>query len=523
MKRRPIGTAAMLAFLLATVVLGPLRISAQQPTPTPVAPVPTPMPDIERRIYQLEVAQAQTVESLRLGNDANRSLITLFSILIGVLVAVQGFVSYSQWRREGERESRQALREKEQDPVDRAGVEQVTKIMNVVQQTLESRLAAEREAREEATRAHEKLDKVLDQVRALDSFYRNFQTTIKNARQAIEETALALARTSRHDFRGKTDKLNLFVRQFSTFKTEFASLEEQPRPFSPRVPYICGIAALYNNQPEVAKQYLTVVISSQQREADEVDIAYNRRVANAYYYLGLTESNFGNNQDAIDYFENANKRDLQSRDFLTRIVTAEAYLMINNFDKAKQFLAEVEEGLREIERIEGRLRNFQLHLRSRAALIRANMAILKREDNWCEEVRRLLEPVYVAEPQYYYATATLAQVNASLSDTDSARKLFREAYETIERSGDLHIVTEARSNILLLMVAGMCCKHGLKDKNRVGEHLDRADDLRGSLPEIGHQVCTVFSTLSKRNENRETISHHIELIRKGDVLLESGR
>jgi hypothetical protein len=151
------------------------------------------------------------------------------------------------------------------------------------------------------------------------------------------------------------------------------------------------------------------------------------------------------------------------------------------------------------------------------------MAIIRREDNWRAEVRPLLESVYLADPQYYYATATLAQVNVGKSDPDSAQKLFREAYETIERSGDLLIVTEARSKILLLMVAGMSCKHGLKEEKRSEEYLDRADGLRGSLPKIGSQVCTVFSTLSKRNENSETIGSHIELIRRGEVLLESGR
>jgi hypothetical protein len=69
------------------------------------------------------------------------------------------------------------------------------------------------------------------------------------------------------------------------------------------------------------------------------------------------------------------------------------------------------------------------------------------------------------------------------------------------------------------MVAGMCSKHGLKDENESKELLDRAEGLLDVLPKIDSRVCTVFSTLSKRNERGEEIRRHIDMIRKGDLLL----
>lgn len=502
------------------------HVSAQQSISSQATPNPSPLtPELEQRIYRLEVTQTQNIELLRSSNDYNQFLIQVVGGLIALLVAIQGFATVSQARREKERDDRRARRDEERDRADRTGVEQVARIMNVVQQTLASRLDAEKQAREEAAKAHQQLEEVLKHIAALEDFYNNFQSAILRARQAIEDSASRWAReVSRHDFKRMTIELNDFAQQFDKFKTEFEGLEKEPRPlFTARVPYIRGIAAHYANRPEIAKQSLTEIITFQQPESGESEIAFKRRMANAYYYLGVTESNFGNHQDAIQSFENANSLDLQGKDFLTRIVTAEAYIMINELDKARKYLNEVEERLSALERQQGRLANFHLRLQSRAALIRANIAILGRETNWQEDVKDILRPVYYKDTQYYFITATLGQVFADQAEHEEAEKFFREAYEVIERSGDLLTVTEARSKILLLMVAGMCCKHGLMAEKRSEEYLDRADGLRDSLPKIGPQVCTTFSNLSKRNEHTETIHYHIELIRKGNFFINPNR
>lgn len=496
MKKRVI---VALPFLI--LIIGTMRLAARQSTPTSSAPASTS--DLERRIYQLEVAQTQTVESLKSSNEHNKFLIQMIGIIFMVLVTIQGVTTFFQVRREKQRYDLQS--------------EQVSKIMNVVHQTLESRLTAEEEARERANKAQDELQRVHSRFISLERFYRNFQTTIKIAREAIEETASRLANTSRHDFRQMTSELNSFAEQFERFKTDFEAIEEEPNlQFSTRVPYIRGIAAHYANQPEVVKQYLTDVVGIQQPESGETVVDLRRRIANSYYYLGLTESNFGYEQKAIRCFEKANELDLQNRDFLTRIVTAEAYIMINDFDKAKQFITEVEQGLDSIKRQIGHLRNVDLRLLSRATLMKANMAIMNRKDNWRKAAQEELESVH--DPQYYYATVALAQIGLDV-DSSEAQRLFSKSYEEIERSGHLLTVTEVRIKILLLMVAGICCKHGLRDKRRSDEYLDRAEALLGSLPKLGPKVCTVFSALSFRNENHEIIRQHIDLIRRGDVLL----
>jgi tetratricopeptide (TPR) repeat protein len=317
------------------------------------------------------------------------------------------------------------------------------------------------------------------------------------------------------------DALNDFAQQVDRFRAEFEALEAgDPCPqFSARVPYIRGVAAHYANQPEIAKECLEEVVHAQGPEPDETKDDHSRRIANANYYLGLTESNFGNHSYAIQLFEKANELDLEERDFLTRVVTAESYVMLRNFDKAREFTDAVKAGLAEMAKTEGPLLNHQRRLQSRAMLIKANMEIIGREGDWQGQAQQLLERVHAEDPQYYYATATLAQVYYVKGDRDKARELFQEAYTTIQQLGHLITVTEARTRVLLLMTAGMCCKHGPQEERWAEEHLDRATDLLGSLPRRGHQICTVFSTLSKQNESSDVIRHHIELIRKGRVLL----
>ena len=162
---------------------------------------------------------------------------------------------------------------------------------------------------------------------------------------------------------------------------------------------------------------------------------------------------------------------------------------------------------------------YHLRLKNRAILIEANITIRERKKNWLKETNKLLSAIYKSEPEYYYATATLAQVQFTQKASQAARESFRKAHDIIDHSGDIHTVMEVRSKILLLMVAGMCCKHGLSDEKRAVGYLDKADELRGDLPKIDTQVCTVFSALSKQNETSSAILEHIKLIREGKVLV----
>ena len=522
----------MLASLLLFAMVIPVAAQTQPPTPTLMTPTidngDTKILGLEGRVFELESTQKQHIEALKESNDRYKFLLTGLSALLSAIVLAGGIfqvvITRIQSNRERERELRQVEREREQDEIQYRGAQQVSEIMEIVKNTLESRLDAEIQARVEAATSRKELDKLRSEVGSLDKFFQNFQKNIQKARATIEESASQLAKTPRHEFKPLTNNLTIFARQFDTFTTEYEELEAEPRlRFSVKVSYLRGIAALYSNQPETAKKYLSAVTEFQQPEPGDLGNAFNRRLANAHYYLGIIESNFGNIQTAIDSFEQANRLDPDGTDFLTKVVTAEAYVMSgpNEFDKARQIIAEIEQGLHKKRDRQDRLGGVLLRLQSRTSLIRANVEILKHENGWWQEAEKILLPVREEDPAYYYATATLAQIYALQDEKlNAAQRLFQDAYEDIERSGDLLITTEARSQILMRMVAGLCCRHGLMDAKRSDDHLDKADGLRSILPRIGAQTCTVFSTFSKFNERSETVHDHIEMIRKGEILLD---
>ncbi len=513
MKR--ICTTSTLTLVILAVVIWVVPAIAQPQLTAKIDTVSQKIKEVEEKIISLQDKQSIRVESLNAQNEFYWNLILLLGSFAALLLGFQVYVGIVQHRREGKREQ-------ERDLVERTGVEQVSKIMGVVHQTLESRLEAEEKEREKREESEKKLNEVLGHIKPFEQFYQRFQMKIQKTREILEDIASQRARDwKRHDFRDQVKELDKFASEFDEFIDDSNLLEEDvSHPFTARVFYIRGIAAHYANQPEVAKRYLGEVVHLLQQLPDEDEIAFNRRTANAYYYLGLIETNFGNNEQAIAHFENANKRDLQHRDFLTRAVMSETYVTAGNFDQAYRYITEIERGLVDIERKEGGLANSHLRLQSRTALIKANIEILKRSENWSKAVKEWLGVVHIKDAQYYYATATLAQAYAASDDFEKARDLFFEAYNAILSSRDIEKVKEIRSRILLLMTAGICAKQSASEegKRMSDDYLSEADRLRDNLPKIDSKICTVFSLLSKKNEKSEDIHHHIEMIRDGKML-----
>lgn len=529
MKRIPLPVLLSLAMIWLVLGMGGVTLSSAQqnnPTPTitgsvtstPPGPATASAGALEDRIERLEIAQEETIHSLTSINEYNQFLFTLTGGIVALLVGIQGFATYIQFRREREREERQIRRESAMDDAQLTGAKRVSDIMNVVQQTLESRLLAEQAEREKAENLQKQLEDVANKFDRLNTFYQKFQSNIRNLRNELESEAAQLAQTGRHDFRTNTDALTDFARRFDRFMSDYKSVEEGDYSFTAHVPYIRGIAAHYSNQPDKAEEYLKQVVTRQSPEPGEESLAYNRRMANSYYYLGLNGSNFGRYEEAIQYFEMGNKLDFQSRDFLTKIVIAEAYVMNGEFSKADQVLDEIETRMRDIEELEETLRNAEFRHRSRVALIRANILILRGTGDWKREAQALLLPARKADPSYYYVTATLAQLSHLQGDGQTARELFQDVYDTILTVADIHKIREARSKILLLMIAGMAARY-IGQEKQSKDYLDQANDLCGSLPIMGSRICTVFSTLTKRNEPPDTIKQHIELIRNGGILI----
>lgn len=498
--------------------------SAQEPAPTPTPlPAPTTVPvtavvrDLESRIERLEIVQAETINSFTSINEYNKFLFTLTGGIIALLVGIQGFATFSQLRRDRAREERQARRDEVLDEAQLTGAKRVSEIMTVVQQTLESRLRAEEESQKKVKEATDLVHDITKKFEPLDRFYQNFQSNVRRLRTELENEASKLAQIGRHDFKGKSDELNDFSRRFDRFMSDYKGVEESEYSFTAHVPYVRGIAAHYSNQPKIAESFLRQVVSRESPEPGEELMAYNRRIANSYYYLGLNGSNFGRYEEAIKYFEAGDNLDSQRRDFLTKVVIAESYLMNTDFASSERVLKEVETRMQELEQAEGTLRNSELRLKCRVALIQANSLILRAAGDWKQEAYELLKSARADDSSYYYVTATLAQLAHLQGDKQSARELFQDVYDTILRVADIHTIREVRSKILLLMIAGMAAKY-IGQEKQSKDYLDQAVDLCGSLPTIDSQICTVFSTLTKRNESSDTIKQHIDRIRNGEIL-----
>jgi tetratricopeptide (TPR) repeat protein len=410
------------------------------------------------------------------------------------------------------------------DRVQHQGVEQVSSVMGVVQQTLESRLNAEKRARREATAAKTELASLKDSLEPIARRLAQQDRMIERERTDIEDKAERLAtNTARHEFRSKFKQLADLARQLDAFKTQFEPLEEPRKEFSARVRYIRGIAAMYDNDPERVIKYLTEVT---QLGADgEPANRANRRVANAYYYLGVTHANFNHPADAVDSFSEAIGLSGDGDDYLTRTVFAEALATYGHAAaRVAPGVVDPTAIVADIDReYEGQAMPANIrNLRSRAILVQANTAILMGTPTYTMTVVDLLRPLLTTNPDYYYAAVTLAQTLAQEGSPDAA-EIFRHAYETIRRSDNLHTLTESRSKILLQMAAAICLRSGNNDTRHAGDLLDLASSGLQGLPQLGSETCTVFSVLTKRNEPAATIRQHISDIRDGRVLLPGRR
>ena len=136
-----------------------------------------------------------------------------------------------------------------------------------------------------------------------------------------------------------------------------------------------------------------------------------------------------------------------------------------------------------------------------------------------EEAEHRLDIVLKADPDYYYATATMAQIYLAQKKTTEAKALFCKAYKDIDSKDQLSTTTEIRVKIHLLMVMALCCMHGPDDKQKAEGYLEKARALSVEIPKIGPNACTVFSNLSKRNVSAKEITDHIEKIQDGVFLL----
>jgi tetratricopeptide (TPR) repeat protein len=411
----------------------------------------------------------------------------------------------------------------DQEREQQSGLHQVSEVMAVVKDILQTRLDAEVAARQEADKAKADMERLVERLNVINRRIDQQDAVIADARSSIEAKADALATTPRHLFRTRMKELTGLARQFDLFQSQSAPLEAPPKEFSARVRYVRGIAAHYDNDPAQALQHLEAVTTMAQ--GNESERAVNSRIAIAYYYLGVTYANFGHSAQALNALREALDRSADRRDYLTRVLNAETTASVgqaSGTDGDAELAAAAAEAAAIAADITARFgRNLDppyLRLRSRALLVQANTAILRGENGYLETVDDLLRPLREEDADYYYATVTLAQVLAE-AGSSQAGPMFQEAYDAIQASGNLHTLTEARSKILLYMTTALCLRRGSEDMRHAIEYLQSATRLLPELPHLGAETCTVFSVLTKRNESIATVGEHLRAIRAGTVLL----
>ena len=476
---------------------------------TTSATQPSSNKTLEQRIDLVDEQVKHLNELVKANSDANRQFITVLGVIIGFIVGVQSIFQTVTLRH-------QWKQDKDKENPSNAGARAVADVLGVVKETMNTRLIQEKTAQKEATKAKEDVERIQG---GLTRVVVHFERVARTAHDRLESLALQLAKVRRHDFKEIPDRLNDFALRHDEYTTDLQPLAPEELRFSARVTYIRGIAAHYMSDPAAAKQYLTDVAARSQLEAGETELDNSKRRANAYYYLGLNESNFANYTDALQLFEKANALDLDSRDLLTRLVIADCYIFSDQLDRAFKYIeSEIDVRIEEL-KTRGDLRTYHIPLQVRAELLKANIVLLRGADDWPAKVQVLLEPACAIDRDSYFASSTLAQAYQFVND-QRARQQFDSAYDCIVRRRHLETTTEVRSRILLLMVAGICSRMGSSDgkKRMPEEFLDEAKMLLERLPRRDSEQSTVFSPISKRNESASTIASHIGQIELGAVI-----
>ena len=178
MKSKLIPGLAMLTVFFFIVMVRPVTAQTQPSTPTPMPAKLDPTPDtvatitgLERKVFQLETTQSQQIEALKESNDFYKLLLAGLSAIVFAGGVFQVLLTRAQLHRESEQDLRQAEREKEQDQIQSKSARQVSDIMTVVRNTLQERLDAEIQWRNQAETSRRELDRLSSDFRSLEVFF----------------------------------------------------------------------------------------------------------------------------------------------------------------------------------------------------------------------------------------------------------------------------------------------------------------------------------------------------------------
>jgi tetratricopeptide (TPR) repeat protein len=485
---------------------------------------------IEQRISNLENKQETYVRTIEKINEQNSGFVSTISVMMGIIIffltVFTSIFTILQYKRDNIRYQQQIARDNRIDNIELTGVQKTSKVLDIIQKILNVQRDSGEISNQNAKKYTDHIadykniveennkiiQKYKDEIASIIQFKNLSEGNRKNEINRIENSALELVKTRRHEFKSKTVMTQLAV--FASYYDDFnRRTSTNLKEFTARVWYIRGLSAHYLNQPDLVDLYLKMTVGKDTWEESEDKVALNKRHANAYYCLGIMEFNFGRNSKAVSYFKQAIEIDKKSgkNDLLTRIALAEAYIMDEDFNQANDILNEIK---LEYDKLNVNIViAVETKLYNRAELIRANILLGQNEK---EKAREVLQQLYTRDPKYYFATATLGQIEPSKLERETK---FREAYETIINNIELDKTTEKRSKVLLMMVVGLCCKNIPEHIKETDIHLNKALELLQELPKMGNEKCTVYSTMTKFNVNEDKIKEHIEAIRSGKLIL----
>jgi tetratricopeptide (TPR) repeat protein len=468
----------------------------------------------EDRVYKLQALREDELEARRLQREQQL---------------------YSSWAERDDRtEKRRVEREDRLDAVTAGSVQSVKNVLDVVHDTFQERREAEHEVRQLTQTFNDRIKELTSTIEmlngkigTLEGFAAGVRRTVENERHALERRALNITReTPRHLFRLRLSLFLDFARDYDAFTAKQEPDEGRQGEglgFSVYVSYVRAIAAHFGNDPKTLASHMASVVGSNDIQPGEEATHRDKRRIVAHYYLGLTESNFGNYDKSMEHFQNALEMETTPKDILSRLAASEACVLAGKIVDANNYLKEIESVLKALQDLFAEAKkqvpiSFR-RLGYRATLIRANIAISAGREEWETAVRLLSS---IKDPHEYYAIATLGQIYSKQSpESAQGKEKFQSAYMAIRDLGHLQTISEVRSKILLLLVAAMCAQHADGYTGMTEEHLTEAESMLASLPSRDGQTCTVFSPVSKRNENSSTILAHIDGIRRGVFLADS--
>ena len=136
---------------------------------------------LQQQLNGLQSAQSQNIQALQTSNDTYKTLVQILGIAASVLVGLQSGIFVFQYRRESKREKFEDGNERKRLKAELQGVSDVSKVMALVDKTLNSRLSAEKEALKREGKAQTQLAKITEEFTVFKDFIMTFRQSIEDA------------------------------------------------------------------------------------------------------------------------------------------------------------------------------------------------------------------------------------------------------------------------------------------------------------------------------------------------------